>query len=117
MKYKVFDKEHEEWEDADIFVTQNGDIYRPGFNGGLHCSPSYYQVYTSTGLFCCHLNEIWEGSLVIDNVGEGVVEYSDKYAGFRINYGDGYCKWFYDYLDSERKSLEVIGHITGVIPD
>ena len=55
--------------------------------------------------------EVCQGDIITDNVGVGVIEYCDKYAGFRVNYNDGSCKWFYDYLDSERKILLVIGNI------
>ena len=53
----------------------------------------------------------YEGDVIRDNIGVGVIEYSDKYAGFRVNYTNDRCKWFYDYLDSEMDCLEVIGNI------
>lgn len=56
---------------------------------------------------------VWESDIISDNVGIGVVEYSEKHAAFRINYKNGQCKWFHDYLDSEMKTLEVIGNIYG----
>lgn len=55
--------------------------------------------------------EIWEGDLVSDHVGDGVVVY-DKWASFAVSYGDGYAKWFADYtLNGERDSIEVTGNI------
>ena len=56
--------------------------------------------------------QIYEGDVVSDHVGIGVVEYSEKRASFRVNYGDGLCKWFIDYnLKGELESIEVIGNI------
>jgi len=56
--------------------------------------------------------QIYEGDVVSDHVGIGVVEYSEKRASFRVNYRDGLCKWFIDYnLKGELESIEVIGNI------
>lgn len=55
---------------------------------------------------------IFEGDIIKDHIGIGVVEYSEKRASFRVNYGDGLCKWFIDYnLKGELESIEVIGNI------
>jgi len=56
--------------------------------------------------------QIYEGDVVSDHVGIGVVEYSEKRSSFRVNYRDGFCKWFIDYnLKGESESIEVIGNI------
>ena len=56
--------------------------------------------------------QIYECDVVSDHVGIGVVEYSEKRASFRVNYRDGFCKWFIDYnLKGELESIEVIGNI------
>ena len=55
---------------------------------------------------------IFEGDIIKDHIGIGVVEYSEKRASFRVNYGDGLCKWFIDYnLKGELELIEVIGNI------
>lgn len=55
---------------------------------------------------------IFEGDIIKDHIGIGVVEYSEKRASFRANYKDGTCKWFIDYnLKGELESIEVIGNI------
>ena len=55
---------------------------------------------------------IFEGDIIKDHIGIGVVEYSEKRAAFRANYKDGTCKWFIDYnLKGELESIEVIGNI------
>jgi len=65
-----------------------------------------------TGLHDCEGMKVYAGDIVLDHIGPGIVEYSTKYAGFRVNYKNGQCKWFYDYnLKGERESIEVIGNI------
>ena len=52
--------------------------------------------------------DIYDGDVIEDNIGTGLIQYVEKYAAFRVNYSNGRAKWFYDYLDSEFKYLEVI---------
>lgn len=54
--------------------------------------------------------EIYEGDIVNDHNGLGFVEY--RFSAYRVNYKNGYCKWFTDYIiEGERDSIEVIGNV------
>jgi len=65
-----------------------------------------------TGMHDKNGTQIYEGDILSDHVGIGVVEYSEKIASFKVNYRDGFCKWFIDYnLRGELESIEVIGNI------
>ena len=71
-----------------------------------------YIIEQFTGLKDCNGTDIYEGDIISDHVGIGFVEYGERYAAFRVNYKNGRCKWFYDYLlNGERGSIEVIGNI------
>jgi len=78
-------------------------------NGGILENRSYrLTALDYTGL---KGKNAYEGDIIRDNIGIGVIEYVDKYAAFRVNYVNDRYKWFYDYLESEFETLEVIGNI------
>lgn len=56
----------------------------------------------------------YEGDIISDNVGIGVIEYYEKHACFKVRYRhkEGLCKHFCDYLDSELLCVEKIGNKT-----
>lgn len=58
---------------------------------------------------------LYEGDIVKDHNGVGVIEYSKKFAAFKVVYSDdenkGSAKWFYDYLHSEWGSIVCIGNV------
>lgn len=65
-----------------------------------------------TGVYDKYGVEIYTGDIIQDCVGVGIVEYIDHRAAFRVNYLNGICKWFIDYvLKGERESIEVIGNV------
>lgn len=72
--------------------------------------PEHLQQFT--GLIDKNGKHIYEGDIILDHNGFGIVEYKSKYAGFRVNYKNGRCKWFYDYiLKGERESIEIVGNV------
>jgi len=64
------------------------------------------------GLTDSENTDLYVGDVVIDDNGQGVIEYVDDWAAFRVNYfGNSQAKWFHDYLPRERKNLLKIGNI------
>ena len=90
---------------CDDFMIRNGNVYCFGefSRETLHLMDWSLEQYTG-------LKDIYENDIIQDNIGIGVVEYKSEYAGFRVNYKNGRCKWFYDYLESEMKTIEIIGN-------
>lgn len=69
-----------------------------------------FELMQFTGLHDKNGVEIYEGDIMQDHNGFGVVEWHSS--AFRVNYRNGYAKWFYDYtLKGEFESIEVIGNI------
>jgi len=110
MKFRFWDGEQINLPCQLYTMTLDGIIEYDGGSVGVSQHPEY-EVMQYTGINSASLDEVWECDITTDNVGKGIVEYSEKYAAFRINYRNGRCKWFYDFLDSEKKTLEVIGNI------
>lgn len=58
--------------------------------------------------------DIYEGDIIEDHIGRGVVVWWVRNAAFKVSYigeNSGKGKWFADYLDSEYKTIKVIGNI------
>lgn len=103
IKFRIWCDERECFVTNPYFIDGKFYLTRSDFDNGVTAKNKAEQY---TGLI-----DIWENDIIEDNVGIGYVEYVDKYAAFRVNYNNRRCKWFYDYLDSEMKSLVKIGNI------
>jgi hypothetical protein len=58
--------------------------------------------------------ELYEGDLILDNVGHGVVFYSEENSSLKVNYeheGGRWSKHFMDFLATEWAAIEITGNI------
>lgn len=113
-KFKAWDTVEKKWLWITGFKTKetsesNGYTLDGIFHDGDYVGIENIIVVQYTGVKDKDGKEVYEGDIVGDHIGTGIVEF--KHAGFRVNYKDGYCKWFFDYLASEYKTIEIIGNI------
>lgn len=112
------------WHYGNLIYGKNGICYISVINNNpISKNGEYWYIDTPcfevipeyvgefTGLHDENGVEIYEGDIISDNVGIGVVEYVDKKGSFRVNYKNGKCKWFIDFLESEINTLEIIGNL------
>lgn len=116
IKFRAWDKDAKTMITAEnkklaVALSLDGRIFVAGMHMGDDLVLMQY-----TGLRDKNGVEIYEGDVVQDHNGIGVVEF-DKWAAFAVTYRSperfvGRGKWFCDYsLRGERESIEVIGNI------
>lgn len=121
IKFRAFDSENKCWRYGCIAKLTEGArrffaIICDDDAGDL---TRYYVYYESSigqfiGVADSKCFDIYEGDIISDHVGVGVVEYNESNCAFKVSYcreNKGLGKWFTDYLPRECKSIEVIGNI------
>ena len=113
IKFRAWDKDTETMFIPE-YISGDGKVYEDiGVSFQQELSERKNVILLQfTGLKDRSGREIYEGDVISDHVGVGTVKYSDDNCAYRVSYGDGRAKWFYDYfLRGEKESIEVIGNI------
>jgi hypothetical protein len=115
IKFRVWSKSRQEmiypsfgWFKK-VYIGDNGFLQDIQLGTAIGLNGTKLELLQYIGLKDKNGNEIYESDLIEDNVGIGSVKFVN--GAYRVNYRNGSYKWFIDFLDSEKKQLEVIGNI------
>ena len=93
-----------------LSLNEDGSVMTDGYDYFIEKEAIY--LMKCSGWYDNDFNLIYEGDIVKDHIGTGVVRYSEEFKEFKVSYGNGKAKWFKDYvLKNERESIQVIGDI------
>ena len=108
FKFRAYHKENKEMIYFDNNKAKN-DIYIAAHMVELFESGEIMQC---TGLKDKNGQLLFEGDILNDHVGIGIVKWNRIAAGFKVSYiNDTRGKWFMDYLSDEFDTIEIIGNI------
>lgn len=93
-----------------LSLNEDGSVMTDGYD---YCiEKEAIDLMRCSGWYDNDLNLIYEGDIVKDHFGTGVVKYSEEFKEFKVSYGNSKAKWFRDYvLKNERESIQVVGDI------
>ncbi len=107
-KFKVLHTDSMLWAEG-VAMDKEGDLFYK--MSGQWLNMDEVIICWSTGSEDMFDDLIFEGDIINDHNGRGVVEWWQDNCAFRVNYKDGTAKWFRDYLDDEKKTIVRIGNI------
>lgn len=123
-KFRIWCKDHEEWEKDSILLNRFGDVFHHSHRNGniINIRPDSHVVQFSTGIYDIDGDEIYEGDVCEYNLKNLANEVVDSFKGvvvfhrcsFRLdgeNHGNE-TTYLEDYLSNDIHSLlKIVGHI------
>jgi len=107
IKFRAWEKDKRE-----IISVYDIDFKTKMINIRTGAWRTFYEIELMqyTGLKDEKGKEVYEGDVIIDHNGKGIIECIDSVASFRVNYKNGEAKWFIDYMEFDGW-IEVVGNI------
>ena len=120
IKFRAWDGRNEQLAYSDredcFYIDKKGAFFMyavPKSESGL--ITEYYKSYDLMqfiGLKDGDNNELYQGDIIEDHIGIGVIVWCDKNCSFKVSYRKGNMgKWFLDYTDNELKTILRIGNV------
>jgi uncharacterized phage protein (TIGR01671 family) len=118
IKFRAWDLDYKQMDDH-FYIHSKGAVYESANrtydtpNIEIDENPNLI-IMQFIGRQDSNYNDLYEGDVIHDHVGRGVIKWWEANNAFKVSYVDenkGYGKWFADYTLKELESILKVGNI------